>query len=310
MQEGSILRPVSHLFGPVGEGIKLELYLGNAEYGEVFHAALAMLCHSDVTVRLEPGSRQAMFESFLATVAATAAEVLEHDSQRIGKSEKELPKGKMVPRSKKITNSRRLITEKYRSSGAVQALQALQRKFTCTCGDYLRVQLAKSDVNKKKILVWIRRADAHDTHRNTTPELLVELTEIVEALGCQPVYIGASLDKPYVKPLDLIEFYLNDSFSEPHSIMKQLGMFVELKKTYRVVGSVGMMSGGMDGPTLFAGLPAVTLMHNAKVTKIAHYDGKVAGYHVVKVSSNKSLGNVTDTVRAKLRSISDTVVLD
>jgi hypothetical protein len=268
-----------------------------------------MLCDPSVAVVLEPGSRHDMFRGFLEQVADAARTQPGHGANRITSAGAPLPKGKKVPRANKITNSRPVIVQHYRAGGAAGTLPALRQRITCTCREYLTRQLSTVATGKPVILIWVRNSattDAsglsrnHDAWRDSTPALLADLDALVREADCTPLFIGAALPPTWNAGRDLIGFYSEDCFREPDSIMKQLGMFLELKSARNVVGSVGLMSGGMDGPTLFVGLPAITLMHRSKVTRIADYDGVVPGYHVVKVASNTAL-DVTSRAEVRTR---------
>jgi hypothetical protein len=112
-------------------------------------------------------------------------------------------------------------------------------------------------LKKPAALVWARNED-YQPERNSTSTSISQLVSLVEEVGLCPIVIGRRVADWLPSADNLIEFYKNSLFRGHDSIATQLLMFDSLIRTCGVRVSIGMKSGGMDGPGLFLGLPTVS----------------------------------------------------
>lgn len=268
---------------PLGHSPQNALILGNSEFGEVYHAALAMIYDPHLHIEIEAGNRARIFFRFLDAVdqagyqldrkkyalagervllGGVAGKVAKH--RRISKSTTVVAKNSNMNPGSVIGKLQELMVQQY--DGLISSL----------LGDKL------SGSVEKKVLVWIRNDAHNEPVRNTTLERLMSFTDIVRSVGCQPVYIGARPD--YELPGDhrlggdLVEFF--KEFKGEDTVLNQLSLFKNLKEKFGVVAQIGMQSGGMDGPAFFVGIPTLSMVYFKKwqrtpklsqVRHLAHY---------------------------------------
>jgi len=115
-----------------------------------------------------------------------------------------------------------------------------------------------------KLLIWQRDKKGHDEHRNSTRLLLEQLVGLCHRHKTAPVVVvgphyGLSAAPKWE------DFYRHDFF-KVNSIAKQLWFIHELFRSNGAIANVGMMSGAMDGPTMFFGRKAVYLARHEDAT--------------------------------------------
>jgi len=255
------------------------LILGNDEFGEVYHAALAMIYDPNLHIEIEAGRRQQIFRSFL-DAALQAAHQYDH---RVYANIDRINLGQQVAGAvadhRKISKTTKVITKNARVDPTPVILM-LQRLMVCEREGWIANRLgAEATSGAKKILIWIRNDANNEPVRNTTAERLQAFAGIATGLGCRPIYIGAAPGFPIPGgATHFIEFY-ND-FPGNDTILDQLALFRLLRAKYNVVAQIGMQSGGMDGPAFFVSIPTASLVFHSKfqrtprlslVRSLAHY---------------------------------------
>jgi hypothetical protein len=248
-----------------GHSAKSALILGNSEFGEVYHAGLAMLYDPQLHIEIEPGSRQVIFASFLDAVTQAAYQFDPNVYSNIGRVSIGRAAVGQVKNERKISKTTKVITRNEKVDPA-PAIHLLQRLMTYRCEGFIASRLGEattSGVAQKRILIWIRNEPHNEPARNTTPPRLEGFLSIVRRLNCQPVLVGAKPNFALPSGIgNLIEFYTE--FPGPDTILNQLAMFKLLKEKFSVVAQLGMQSGGMDGPAFFLGIPTASLVFHAK----------------------------------------------
>ena len=107
-----------------------------------------------------------------------------------------------------------------------------------------------------KMLIWIRQRQCHGQERNITLKAVKQIKKVAADLDMFPVYVGHNLGGLEAGSTDLIEFYNDCIFKDKNGVSRQLCMFDLLREKSKSLVSVGMKSGGMDGPA-FLGVPTV-----------------------------------------------------
>ncbi|WP_437874680.1 hypothetical protein [Sorangium sp. So ce513] len=133
---------------------------------------------------------------------------------------------------------------------------------------------------RKKVLLWIREG-LHHPHRNTTPDELLELTELVRHTGLVPVLTGDALRDGQVPDgaVDMTLFWKDTTFRQLDMRRAQLQFFEHLRRAHGVVGQLGVTTAGMDGPALL-GLPTMYLTDSPNV-RMRAWVGAVPGYQEI-----------------------------
>jgi hypothetical protein len=256
------------------------LILGNDEFGEVYHAALAMIYDPNLHIEIEAGRRQQIFWSFLdAVIQATyqydARTYSNIDRVHLGKQ----VTGKVAD-DRKISKTTKVITRHARVDPA-PVIFTLQRLMVRVYDGWIANKLGSDGAaGAKKILVWIRNDANNEPIRNTTPERLRAFAGIATDLGCQPIYVGAQPGFPLPgRATHLVEFY-ND-FPGNDTVLDQLAMFKVLRDKFNVVAQIGMQSGGMDGPAFFVSIPTASLVFHSKFQRTPRLSqvGGLSHYH-------------------------------
>ena len=130
---------------------------------------------------------------------------------------------------------------------------------------------------KPMVLLWIRQG-VHDAHRNTQPDELVALTDVVRRAGLTPAWIGdapADVRTP-ADVVDLVLFWKDPTFQQSDMRRAQLQLFEHLRVAHGLVGQLGVTTAGMDGPALL-GLPTIYLT-DAPNVRMREWVGAVPGY--------------------------------
>lgn len=131
------------------------------------------------------------------------------------------------------------------------------------------------------VLVWNRQSEAHDAHRNSSPEELTLLSELAKAAELRPILIGDGLGALALPAgsLDLSLFWKDPLFQGLEMRRAQLELFERLRSDYGLVGQVGVTTAGMDGPALL-GLPTLYLTDQPNV-RLGRWVSVVPGYEEV-----------------------------
>jgi hypothetical protein len=149
-------------------------------------------------------------------------------------------------------------------------------------------------------LIWIRNTE-YKPERNSTGRSVTKLIEVVREQGLRPVLVGDPVGE-YVEGFgNLIAFFRNKIFDCEESICSQLLMFDALRQNYGVRVSIGMKSGGMDGPGLFLGLPTISFSHcfgDSRVERIAQH---IDNFEVVPLDARGPFRQHTPEELARLR---------
>ena len=121
---------------------------------------------------------------------------------------------------------------------------------------------------RKKVLIWIRTKSGPTSHRNTSPSLINDLIKAAIKAGVAPILIGDAVPSKKITGIqvknlsecyDMTGFYnWVEDIPPPlkvrkrmfDSMQKQLLFFECLMTGFKIVGQVGVKSGGMDGPAL------------------------------------------------------------
>lgn len=132
----------------------------------------------------------------------------------------------------------------------------------------------------KKVLLWVRYG-AHDAHRNTAHDELVELSRRALAEGLTPVLLGDALRDGGPPPgsVDLTLFWKEPLFQGPDMRRAQLQLFEHLKAAHGLVGQMGVTTAGMDGPALM-GLPTMYLTRESNV-RMHRWVGAIPAYEEI-----------------------------
>lgn len=265
----------------LGHSAASALILGNDEFGEVFHAALAMIYDPNLHIEIEAGRRQQMFWSFLDGVIQAT---YQFDARTYSKLER-VHLGRQVHAkvadSRKISKTTKIITKNARIDPTPVILM-LQRLMVRVYDGWIANKLGQDGAARatKRILIWIRNDANNDPVRNTTLDRLRAFAAIATELGCQPIYVGAQPGFPIPDGANhLIEFY-ND-FPGNDTILDQLCMFKVLRDKFNVVAQIGMQSGGMDGPAFFVSLPTASMVFHSKFQRTPRLSqvGGLSHYH-------------------------------
>lgn len=136
---------------------------------------------------------------------------------------------------------------------------------------------AATGEKKPTVLLWIRTG-VHDAHRNTQPDELMALTDVVRRAGLTPTWIGdalADVDTP-ADVVDFVLFWKDPTFQQSDLRRAQLQFFEHLRAAHGLVGQLGVTTAGMDGPALL-GLPTIYLT-DAPNARMGQWVGTVPGY--------------------------------
>lgn len=111
------------------------------------------------------------------------------------------------------------------------------------------------------VLVWLRNKEGKEEseERNSTPECVTQIVDLVKSKGLRPILIGDVMAEFKPEKGNLVRFYDHEVFQCDDKICLQLRMFDILMRDFGVYCSVGMKSGGMDGPGLFLGLKTLSI---------------------------------------------------
>lgn len=104
---------------------------------------------------------------------------------------------------------------------------------------------------KPKVLVWIRKKN-NDEKRNMNQKACEQLARLCRAREAEAVFIGTRIDGFKPEGEHLWDFYC-DPWFKTESVAKQLWFLNILYEKHGVIASVGMMSGALDGLTMFCG---------------------------------------------------------
>lgn len=104
-----------------------------------------------------------------------------------------------------------------------------------------------------KVLIWLRCED-YEPYRNLNGTVVSQLIDWCLTKGYQPVLIGNSANvKNEKSAINLRDFWKDPFFKGKHFICKQLWFQHKLFQSFNMKASIGMMSGAMDGSSMFFG---------------------------------------------------------
>lgn len=126
-------------------------------------------------------------------------------------------------------------------------------------------ELTKGFNEGNKLLLWIRNKPTHATHRNTSADSVSQLLKLCTKNDTELLTIGPDIEGMPSGCNKLGEYYTQDWFKSSHSIAKQLWFLNHLHEKHGVLGSVGMMSGAMDGLAMFCGRKVVYIAQRSDV---------------------------------------------
>jgi hypothetical protein len=222
---------------------------GDEEFGEKYHVAVALALDTLLQgVVVAPDTHRAM--PFLLLFAP----------KRVRQIEKAAFVRKAHLEAAKSTD---IYLRRWSSEARVQ-LQELAFRNIRSREPSLRAWVISKlgTVSMPTALVWIRNR-RFDPMRNSTKKSISRLLTFTREIGLRPVLIGDHLDEWQPRADNLIEFFNDPIFRGEQSIATQLLMFDTLMKNCGVRVSIGMKSGGMDGPGLFMGLPTVSFFQRS-----------------------------------------------
>jgi hypothetical protein len=140
---------------------------------------------------------------------------------------------------------------------------------------------------ERVVLVWIRNRSDYAPCRNSTVESTHQLLCCVHRMGWRAVLIGNSIDGLEAGDGNLLDFYAAPPFDAVDRIALQLRMFHELQTKWALVTSVGMVSGGMDGPALFLGLPTLSLCSKCNEERLKKISRIAPRYRMSKIANER-----------------------
>lgn len=249
---------------------------GNGEFGEKYHAAIALLRDPNLkAVVFGPDTHHA--EPFLSLFA----------KGRVSRSNGNLrPQDCLPAHASTHIYCRGNWSQQAAQKWGEKAIMAVGSK----CDDvknFLQNQLGT--IHRPTALVWIRQSK-YEPGRNSTGLSVAQLIEAVTREGFHPVLIGEKVAQHLAGHGNLIEFYKDKIFSSDNSICTQLLMFSTLVQDFDVRVSIGMKSGGMDGAGLFLGLRTISFAHCTSKSRVEQIAKTIESFSVLPL--DESLGKV------------------
>lgn len=218
--------------------------LGKFEFGDMYHAAATLLLKPDVEFCfVGTDSEQDAYFEFIQSFGPT-------NLTRVSVQQYKKDKDKYFRAGMSAD-----VIEKFSLNDDTKK-RFLDVSSFDECDDNLR-EFIESRVRKcdcPVVLIWIRDQEYRED-RNSTFESIKRLKNRLQAAGYKTVLIGSELDEFRSETGNFLNFHQEEPFRS--SVRCQLRMFWLLQAHYNVVASVGMMSGGMDGPAFFSNLPAI-----------------------------------------------------
>ncbi len=127
-----------------------------------------------------------------------------------------------------------------------------------------------------KVLLWIRRG-THQPERNSKPEEIERLVDVIQREGATSVLVGDEAFCPIPEgALDLSLFWKAPLFQGEDRRRAQLQFFEHLRVAHQVRGQLGVTTAGMDGAALL-GLPTAYLTE-APNPRMRTWVGAIPGY--------------------------------
>lgn len=272
----------------------------SSSFGEIYHFALALALDdmwTGVLIGTPCDRRLRIFRNFLRLFAEEKRlEVVASDQPR---NWQHRGKSTEIFLNKWSEGNRRRIRRVIREKGKDHVPLVLS---------YLN-EKGIEPIKKPRLLIWIRNRSDYQSSRNSTECSTNQLVSTARQLDMQPIIVGHPVGRFTPAPENLVGFHNDDCFTRSDdSILLQLLMFQQLREEYGVVASVGMKSGGMDGPALFLGIHTIQFAPRRNSGRIEEIQKRIGTFHVIHLEdrvhnfetyTEKELG----TFRAKLREI-------
>ncbi|GEM_PF-3105936 len=237
-------------------------FIDEKEFGESYHIGGALALNDSFKAHcILPAPKQL---SFLKSITAPGT-ISEINKEQFSKNRKREIYTKHSEATKYIAerNDLKTIKERFISSSP-EDIESIS--------NYL---LSHFDKSSRKVAIWIRSVKSNHTNRNSTHCSLKQLRKLVNELEFQAIFIG----EPLGNVAELCEggnvllndFYNNHPFDiDDTAIRRQLLLFWKLIQEYRLIASIGMMSGAMDGPALL-GVPTLFFASEHIINKRMKY---------------------------------------
>jgi len=237
-------------------------------FGEIYHVAAAMVLETTVTATVIGQDGDERMEQALWFLREMGGK------DRVKQSPTDV-KG----------DSKHKATEIIAKSCAGEGIEKLRDAFlgisvdSSELDELLRSQLGP---RRPRALIWSRKKKDNSSHRDTTDGQVRQLVTLVKNLDAEPILIGDPIEEPPSDAVNLLAFYKWPLFKRVENIALQLRMFDLLRRDRQVLAAVGMMSGGMDGPAFFIGIPTIWLARRKEAKgRMLKLEEKLPGYEFV-----------------------------
>lgn len=138
-----------------------------------------------------------------------------------------------------------------------------------------------------KLLVWLR-SQKYKSYRNISLKALEQIRRLCASRATIPVFVGPKLSGMKPEDQGIWDFY-NDDWFKSDSIAKQLWVLNSLFESSGVVGSLGMMSGAMDGLAFFCGRKTLFIARKEDATpRMIKVVQAIPNLHWIEVSYQKN----------------------
>lgn len=227
------------------------------EFGELYHVCAVILCEPTLPIAVSTTKEEHnTYVDFLKSLGAKNVVTITPAQYA---QDCELAESKRQFRSVRKTAD--FIADYVNTNGEEAfrnkcfPLSDFDQKVESQLSKFLRDRLDEPD-GKPGVLVWIRNAKLFEK-RNSTNDSINQLLKVVTSSDLRPILIGHELDGFKMATGNLIEFYKDPAFQKLsiQPVRGQLQMFRLLNRKYAVRASIGMMSGGIDGPAFFSDIP-------------------------------------------------------
>jgi len=117
----------------------------------------------------------------------------------------------------------------------------------------------------KKLLIWLR-TKTYKSHRNISLKAIDQIESLCKERNTMPLFVGPKIAGMKDSSIGIWDFYKNDWIKKSDSIAKQLWILNQLYISGGVLGSIGMMSGAMDGLAFYCGRKVLFIARKEDVT--------------------------------------------
>jgi hypothetical protein len=152
-----------------------------------------------------------------------------------------------------------------------------------------------------KILIWQRNVE-NVPERNSSASLIKQLARLAIDNGATPVIVGQKHEGEGA--INLGDFWNHDFFNNGHNLVKQLWFQHKLFTDCGVQASLGMMSGVIDGASMFFGHKTIFFAnHEHAKNRMSPVADLVPGLYHLKASFNQNLTTLNETQLNTLESL-------